>query len=102
MARFLEMVERIFKKREQNREALRKDPDYSSLEEMANDLFEVVDEITGLLHGCGVGASTRIRLERMRYKLATYLEPICCVCDESPARWTNDAYYCDKCVEVEK
>lgn len=83
MARFLEM-------------------DRSSLEEFANDLDELLDDIWLLIHSPTMPMSWKNKLERIRYKLAKYTTPICCVCGESPARWTNDAWYCTKCVEVEK
>lgn len=70
----------------------------SDLEEMSNDLSKIQDDMTLLLRDQRIGTSTRLTIERMRYRLATYLEPICCVCGESPARFTNDAYYCERCV----
>lgn len=113
MARFLDMVNSAISRElskdqilrgalTSNRDIRKGSPDISSLEEMANDLFDVVDEITGLLRECEVGSSTRSRLERMRYNISKYLDPICCACGESPARYTNDAWYCEKCVEVER
>ena len=81
MARFLEM-------------------DRSSLEEMAVDLIEIQEDISLVLNSTNTPLN-KCRLESARYRLATYLEPICCVCGESPARYTNDTWYCTKCVEVE-
>jgi hypothetical protein len=105
------MIDNLIEKKMQNQEALRnesgpyldlrKDSDYSSLEEFTNDLAEIQDDMTTLISYIGSlgGISARSRLERMRYKLASYLDPICCVCSESPARYINDAWYCVKCVE---
>ena len=79
------------------------DMDRSSLEEMEEDLNQIFDDMDFMIKHVGnIHWRTKEMLESMRYRLATYLEPICCVCAESPARYVNDAWYCGKCVEVEK
>ena len=73
--------------------------DKSSLEELAEDLSQIFDDMDFIIKHGVIGNIER--LKSARYRLATYLEPICCACGESPARWTNDAYYCERCVKHE-
>jgi hypothetical protein len=109
MARFLDFIEAVFEKKEQNQEALRnqsgpyldlrKDPDVLSLAAMENDLQEIVDEMTHLIKDGNTVPYMKLKLESMRYRLASYVSPICCVCGESPATWSEngDGWYCEKC-----
>lgn len=73
--------------------------DKSSLEDMAVDIDESLDDIWLLIHSPTMPVSWKTKLERIRYKLAKYTTPVCCLCGESPARYTNDAYYCERCVK---
>lgn len=72
--------------------------DKSDLEEFANDLLEIQDRITSILEHPPEGKA-KFLLEEIRYKLATWTIPICCVCGESPARYVNDGWYCERCVK---
>lgn len=75
--------------------------DRSSLEEFAEDLESIQDEMTSMINHGTISHVEKTILKRLRYKLATYTTPICCLCGESPARYTNDAYYCERCVVKE-
>ena len=75
------------------------DMDRSSLEEFANDLVEIQDYMTGIIKFAKIPIETKALLSHMRYKLASYLDPICCVCGESSARYVNDGWYCERCVK---
>jgi hypothetical protein len=76
----------------------------SNLDEMENDLQEIVDEMTHLIKDGNTVPYMKLKLESMRYRLASYVSPICCVCGESTATWSKngDGWYCERCVEVEK
>jgi hypothetical protein len=108
MARFLDIMDNVFEKKSQNQEALRndsgpyldlrKDPDVSSLEEMANDIEEVLDRISSFLKHPPDGKA-KFLLEEIRYKLANWTDPVCCICAGKPAEWSKngDGWYCEKC-----
>ena len=80
--------------------------DRSSLEEMAEDLNQIFDDLSWILANdqekwqCGNAAKNM--LKRMRYRLATYLDPVCASCckgsEEGRIRYTNDGWYCERCV----
>jgi hypothetical protein len=73
--------------------------DKSDLEGMASELGHVFDMLGHILkRDDRILPSTKVTLEKERYVLATYLIPICCVCAGSPARYVNDAWYCEKCM----
>ncbi len=72
--------------------------DKSSLEEMAVDLADIQDALTSLIEYGTISLVAKRVLKQARYRLATYLKPICCACGETPARYTKDAYYCERCV----
>jgi len=72
--------------------------DKSDLEEMANDLEELEMDMWLLINSPTKPLGWKTKLEQMRYKIAIYLDPICCVCGRSPARYVNNSWYCERCV----
>lgn len=75
--------------------------DKSDLEEFANDLLEIQDRITSILEHPPEGKA-KFLFEEIRYMLASWTIPICCVCGNKPTRWINEAYYCEGCVKYDR
>jgi len=71
----------------------------SDLEEMASDLEAIQDSMTDLIDYGTISLVAKRLLKQMRYKLAQYTTPICVSCGESPARYVNDGWYCERCVK---
>jgi hypothetical protein len=69
----------------------------NDLEELENDLEEIREDILILLKNPIFSNSEQ--LKNIRYRIGKWLRlKNCCVCGESPARYTNDAWYCERCV----